>query len=439
MNIKRVLVAVNDRKNLLELCSFLNSKNVEIVADDTNYNYLREFRIHSIKLKDFLGASCSGPELLYNAAIHLDRNDSEEASHFDMVIANFGGAFELEKGDKLNIDTGKLALISASVKNYRDVVSLTDPDDYSEAIDNITYCGDILLQKRRKLALKGLYTISSYVSAAHKEFSQVFASEKYEYIILQYIMPLLSKSFLYKIEGYPGLLDDVHLANPAVGIDLVDVQNAATFMRLYNLFGDISAFISNGKVLHVSANSHIDKFYSGHGVMYASSFTIDYSTIRKLSALGVTSFCGVFNGEAVRFAHENDLRIFTIPDKSVLVEGKEYFFSSENYLVKKENTTLNLEKWSKDEKLAIASVMSNPVVSAAICDRGEARVLNTGVVDELLLIMKGLDYNSGSVLALNIDPSATELIKLESMGFKKILIPGLKGDHKSNHIQCFLK
>ena len=440
MNIKRVLIAVNDSENLLELCSFLDANGAEIVADSISYDYLIESGINALKIKDLFEEIHSDDELLCLMALRLSQSKTEtQGQTFDMVVTNLSSRFDLEYERGLSIDTGRLALISASIKNYRDIVLLTDPQDYDDAIDNITYCGDILLQKRRRLALKGLYSISSYISTAHKEFSQFFASEKYEYLVLQYVIPLLSGSYLYKIEGYPGLLDEVHLANPAVGIEPEDIYNAAAFMKLYDLIGDVAAFLSNGKILHVSMNNHIDKHYNSQGLMYASSFTIDYSIMRKLFALGVNSFCGVFNGEAVRFAHENDIKIFTIPDKSVLDTGKEQFHSSENYLIKEPSKILNFQSFSKDEKLAIASVMINPAVSAALCNHGEARVLNTGIVNELFPIIESLKPNPGSVFAVNVDPMEKEYSKLKSMGFRGILVPGLKKNYNDIILRSFLK
>ncbi|OAA30126.1 hypothetical protein AT15_01010 [Kosmotoga arenicorallina S304] len=438
MNIKRVLVTVSDRENLLELCNFLSANGAEIVSDTMNYNYLIESGIDALRLKDFFDGTHSDSEMLYLTASQMNHGKGANPG-FDMVITNFNRDFDLEYESGLSIDAGKLALVSASIRNYRDIVLLTDPGDYEDAIDNMTYCGDILLQKRRRLALKGLYSISSYISTAHKEFSQLFASEKYEYLVLEYVIPTFSGGSLYKIEGYPGLLDEVHLANPSVGIEAEDVNNAAAFMKLYDLLGDVSAFLTNGKVLHASVNGHIKRHYSSHGMMYASSFTIDYPIMRRLSALGVGTFCGVFNGEAVRFAHENDIKIFTIPDRSVVNRAKELFYSSENYLVKEANKELNLNEFSRDEKLAVATAMVNPPVSGVLCDQGEARALNTGIVSELITIIKGIKYNSGSLLALNVDPVEDEYLKLKSMKFKTIMIPGIKKDYTDSILRTFLK
>ncbi len=50
---------------------------------------------------------------------------------------------------------------------------------------------NVLLLKRRRYALKAIYAAMLYNSSIHKALSQIFASEKYDYTVMEYVMQLL--------------------------------------------------------------------------------------------------------------------------------------------------------------------------------------------------------------------------------------------------------
>lgn len=184
VSVKRALVSVSDKTDLVPLIRVLISHNCEIVASGGTANHLREAGINVKDVSKITGNSEAFggrmKTISYEIAsgILFDRHrDAEEAQKLntipiDMVISNLY-PFEsvLAKGtthDELieNIDIGGPTLVRASAKNYRWVSVLTSPSQYKSVIDEInSNAGALTLQTRAQLMRDAFNHTADYDAA----------------------------------------------------------------------------------------------------------------------------------------------------------------------------------------------------------------------------------------------------------------------------------
>jgi phosphoribosylaminoimidazolecarboxamide formyltransferase/IMP cyclohydrolase len=184
---KRALISVFNKEGVLELALFLNSEGWEILSTGGTSKYLQE---NNIPVTD--AASVTGfPECLdgrvktLHPAIHagiLARRDVQSHTDtlktlgfetIDLVCVNLYPFFEKVK-DGLSpqetiefIDIGGPSILRSAGKNYRDVIVLTEPSDYTEVIDALK-TGDVPLNLKKHLAGKVFSLTSAYDGAVAK-------------------------------------------------------------------------------------------------------------------------------------------------------------------------------------------------------------------------------------------------------------------------------
>ena len=156
MTISRALISVSDKTGLLELATFLQSSNIEILSSGGTAQYLTDHQIATTEVSEFTHA----PEMLdgrvktlhpkIHGGILFKRNNPEHVAQInaqqfkpiDVVIVNlypfeetlkktFDHAALIEK-----IDIGGPALLRSAAKNYTDVTVLTSPDQYRLFIED---------------------------------------------------------------------------------------------------------------------------------------------------------------------------------------------------------------------------------------------------------------------------------------------------------------
>lgn len=168
LKIKRALLSVSDKRNIVELATTLKHIGCEIISTGGTRKVLEEAGIACIEISEVTG----NPEafggrmktISFNieSALLYDRvKDKDEATALgiepiDLVVCNLypfkkvkeaGGNFEemLE-----NIDIGGPTMLRAAAKNFKYVTVITDPDDYAIVIDQIQNndgCIDYSLRK----------------------------------------------------------------------------------------------------------------------------------------------------------------------------------------------------------------------------------------------------------------------------------------------------
>ena len=193
---KRALVSVTNKEGIVDFCLGLERNGFEIVSTGGTLKVLKEAGVKAIAIDDVTGF----PEMLdgrvktLHPMVHgglLYRRDLE--SHvqtvkeygikpIDLVCVNL---YEFEKalraGKELpdmieNIDIGGPSMIRSAAKNFKDVLIVTNPADYSsvlEAIEN----GTDDYNFRLNLAYKAFSATAAYDSIISRYFAGVVGDE----------------------------------------------------------------------------------------------------------------------------------------------------------------------------------------------------------------------------------------------------------------------
>jgi phosphoribosylaminoimidazolecarboxamide formyltransferase/IMP cyclohydrolase len=201
--IKRALISVYNKNGLLELARFLTSREVEIISTGGTYKYLAENNIKVTEVSEVTGFDeiLDGRVKTLHPAIHagilakrdnkahMDTIKNKNILPIDMVVVNLYPFFDkvcddISFDEKIEfIDIGGPTMIRAAAKNFKDVVVVTDVEDYSPVIEEIKSSGDVKYEFRRKLAGKVFNLMSAYDGA----ISNFLLEEEYpEYLSLSY-------------------------------------------------------------------------------------------------------------------------------------------------------------------------------------------------------------------------------------------------------------
>lgn len=202
--IKRALVSVFDKDGILEFSNFLQEKGVEIISTGGTYKHLKENGVNVIEVNEVTNF----PEMLdgrvktlhpiIHAGILAIRNNEEHMNTIkdrnietiDMVIVNLYPFFQKVREDlsfdeKVEfIDIGGPTMLRAAAKNFKDVIVISDKEDYKAVMKEINESGNVSIALRKKLAGKVFNLMSAY-DAAISNF--LLADEEYpEYLSISY-------------------------------------------------------------------------------------------------------------------------------------------------------------------------------------------------------------------------------------------------------------
>ncbi len=202
--IKRALVSVFDKDGILEFSNFLQEKGVEIISTGGTYKHLKENGVNVIEVNEVTNF----PEMLdgrvktlhpiIHAGILAIRNNEEHMNTIkdrnietiDMVIVNLYPFFQKVREDlsfdeKVEfIDIGGPTMLRAAAKNFKDVIVISDKEDYKAVMEEINGSGDVSIALRKKLAGKVFNLMSAY-DAAISNF--LLEDEEYpEYLSISY-------------------------------------------------------------------------------------------------------------------------------------------------------------------------------------------------------------------------------------------------------------
>ncbi|MEA3523686.1 MAG: bifunctional phosphoribosylaminoimidazolecarboxamide formyltransferase/IMP cyclohydrolase [Campylobacterota bacterium] len=178
---KRALLSVSDKSNIVEFAQALVGHGFEIVSTGGTYKMLKEAGIDAIEIDEVT----KFPEMLdgrvktLNPFVHggiLYRRDLETHQEtvkehgivgIDLVCVNlYPFKATIERTDDFdeiieNIDIGGPAMVRSAAKNFKDVMIVTDPSDYSlvlNALDN----SDDSFEFRRDLMIKAYEHTAAY-------------------------------------------------------------------------------------------------------------------------------------------------------------------------------------------------------------------------------------------------------------------------------------
>ncbi|MCP0886762.1 bifunctional phosphoribosylaminoimidazolecarboxamide formyltransferase/IMP cyclohydrolase [Ligilactobacillus sp. WILCCON 0076] len=180
---KRALLSVSDKNELVPFARFLTEHDYEIVSTGGTKKVLDDARIPTISIESVTGF----PEILdgrvktLNPYVHgglLGRRDLPEhvatmkelkITPIDLVCVNlYPFKQTIEKTDVSladaieNIDIGGPSMVRSAAKNYHDVTIVVDANDYSQVETEITAQGHTKLETRAKLAAKAFRHTAAY-------------------------------------------------------------------------------------------------------------------------------------------------------------------------------------------------------------------------------------------------------------------------------------
>lgn len=179
---KKALISVSDKTNLIEFVKGLVECNYEIISTGGTKKYLEDNNIKVIGIEEVTGF----PEILdgrvktLHPKVHgglLSLRDNEKhlkqvkennIEFIDMVVVNLYPFKEtIEKGCTLseaieNIDIGGPSMLRSAAKNYKFVDVLCDYNDYDKVLKEIKENKETSLETKTYLAVKVFKTTASY-------------------------------------------------------------------------------------------------------------------------------------------------------------------------------------------------------------------------------------------------------------------------------------
>lgn len=183
---KSVVISVYDKTNIELLAEFLLEKEYKLYVSDGTFNYLCNKSVKCRTTSNLTTVShlTNFPEILsgrvktlhpkiYGGILakrddpkHLNELETYSIPVIDAVICNLYPFEKLanehaELNDVLieNIDIGGVSLIRASAKNYKNVLSIVDPNDYTCLMDTWTNQTE---ETRKEYAKKAFHYITQY-------------------------------------------------------------------------------------------------------------------------------------------------------------------------------------------------------------------------------------------------------------------------------------
>ena len=184
---KRALISVYYKDGITELASFLNETGWEIISTGGTAKFLQDNKIPVIDISSVTGfPEClDGRVKTLHPAIHAgllarrdDKSHIETLEKFnlqtiDLVCVNLYPFFEkvkenLPHGQTIEfIDIGGPSMLRSAAKNYNDVIVLTDPSDYAQAITCLKE-NNVSKEFKKRLAGKVFNLTSAYDAAVSR-------------------------------------------------------------------------------------------------------------------------------------------------------------------------------------------------------------------------------------------------------------------------------
>ena len=185
IQVKRALISVFDKTNVVELAQALNSLGIEILSTGGTAKALRSANVPVSDVSDYTqfpeimdGRVKTINPLIEGGILGLRDQHSKDAEAnkiqwIDLVVCNlypFSETISREDCDLAmaleNVDIGGPTMIRSAAKNVGWVCALIDPADYSTISDELQ-SGEILFETRKKLSAKAFGHTAQYDTIIH--------------------------------------------------------------------------------------------------------------------------------------------------------------------------------------------------------------------------------------------------------------------------------
>ncbi len=185
MKAKKALISVSDKTGVVLFAQELESMGWEIISTGGTARALREAGVRARDVSELT----SFPEILEGrlktlhplvhggilgrreSPLHLQQMQEHGIETIDLVAVNLYPFPEVVARDDVNleeaienIDIGGPAMVRSSAKNYKDVIVIVDPANYSTIIEELRNQNDVSLSRRYSLAVEAFSHTAYYDS-----------------------------------------------------------------------------------------------------------------------------------------------------------------------------------------------------------------------------------------------------------------------------------
>jgi phosphoribosylaminoimidazolecarboxamide formyltransferase/IMP cyclohydrolase len=199
MKVKRALISVSDKTGVADFVKELSKLNVDILSTGGTASILKK---NGIKIKE-VSQVTGFPEMLdgrvktlhpvIHAGIlakrdekkHMNTIKKHKIDTIDLLIVNLYPFEKTIQKPKVsmeevieNIDIGGPTLVRAAAKNYKDVIIVTNPDQYNSVLKSLKEKGDLNIKEREKLALDAYSHTAQYDAIISNYLRSKWTNEK---------------------------------------------------------------------------------------------------------------------------------------------------------------------------------------------------------------------------------------------------------------------
>ncbi len=188
--IKRAVISVSDKDNLLQILKTLKRFKVEIISSGGTYDLIRKMGFRCKEISTYTGfdemldgrVKTLHPKIhagiLHNRKNlkHTKQMKLQSYNSIDLVIVNFYPFEKVLKNSSNpkkiieNIDIGGPSMVRGAAKNFNDVTTITDKKDYSRLIGELKrFKGKTSFNFRKEMAGKA-YNLTAYYDSVVSEW-----------------------------------------------------------------------------------------------------------------------------------------------------------------------------------------------------------------------------------------------------------------------------
>lgn len=480
----RILVSTSDKTGLLEFLKPLEKKGLELVSTGGTYEFLKKNSFNVTEVSEVTGF----PEVLdgrvktLHPSVHMgllaDKSNLQHMSQlkehnvkaFDMVIGNLypfeKTALNPQSGfDDLieNIDIGGPSFLRASAKNFKSVIVVASPLDYSWVQEKIL-SGSLSEVDRKKLALK-VFSLTSYYDALIvdklcedkedleflniplKKKMKLRYGENAQQVAAWYENPLESSS----LSGC-----EIHQGKELSYNNLLDLDAAVNLVKLLDKPGCVAVKHNNpcgaavADNLSTAASLAIQSDpKSIFGGIIAFNRIVDIQTAEMFKEIFLECLVApAFTEESLKyFSSKKNLRVMTLKSLMEHNRAKPHYKSVSGGMLFQNEDSFNLEEWQFLGQKPNGNILSDMIfgekVGAALKSNAIALVVNgqtvglgMGQVNRVDAVKQAIERMQDSRQRLNFNvadvvlisdaffpfPDSIELIS--QYGIKWIVQPG---------------
>lgn len=488
----RILVSTSDKTGLIEFLKPLRDRGLtgglELVSTGGTYDYLKKNNFNVIEVSEVTHF----PEVLdgrvktLHPSIHMgllaDKNNQQHMAQmkehnvlaFDMVIGNL---YPFEKTatsadstfEELieNIDIGGPSFLRASAKNFKSVIVLSSPSDYSWVQEKLL-SQSLSIEDNKKLAIKVFSLTAYYDSLIVDRLTKDNSEEKSD---LEYLnIPLKKKMQLRYGENaqqeaawYCNPLESTNLNNVVIHQgkelsynNLLDLDAAVNLVKLFETAACVAVKHNNpcgvaiGENVHIAAQKAIQSDpKSIFGGIIAFNKEVDIKTCELFKDIFLECIVAPgFSTEALNyFTSKKNLRVLSFKYLNLVNTQQMNFKSISGGVLLQQEDSFNTAEWiflsQKPSSLLFADMVFGEKVAAAlksnaiaIVASGQTIGLGMGqvnrvdavkqAIERMLEYKKRIDFDLSEAILISdaFFPFADSIELIAQYGIKWILQPG---------------